>query len=313
MDLGELEDGELEEGQLSEESDCGLDLYTPLQRPIEQVQEHRGVNFMGEPSPEESDSDEDMPYGKRLRMTAPSSQIPKKYCVWSSANDDITDILTSFGMDTPENDRNVENYPIPKEKLSKIRELDERKRKVPGRKFGPLAPIPVPKELEDVDISELDSIEEVAKQIAEKLDEPNLDLVKRIVLILGKTSAIEYFRKTREIESKGGLLILNGSRRRTSGGVFIHLIRSNKQIPGSKLVEIFEDPNIVSIRKAHLKISKLRKRKKVSKIKKQLSNPPPSPEVPDEPQETLPDLPSRADLITRDLISYEGMDFPDFP
>uniref|UniRef100_A0A0A9WDJ6 Phosphorylated adapter RNA export protein n=1 Tax=Lygus hesperus TaxID=30085 RepID=A0A0A9WDJ6_LYGHE len=317
MDLGELEDGELEEGQLSEESDCGLDLYTPLQRPIEQVPNHHGANFMGEPSPEQSDSDEDMPYGKRLRMTAPSSQIPKKYCVWTAnANDDITDILTSFGMDTPENDRNVENYPIPKEisSRSKIREFDERKRKVPtGRKFGPLAPIPVPKELEDVDITELNSIEEVAKQIAEKLQEPNLDLVMRIVLILGKTSAIEYFRKTREIESKGGLLIMNGSRRRTSGGVFIHLIRSDKQIPGSKLVEIFEDPNIVSINKAHLKLSKLRKRKKGGKIKKQLSNPPPSPEVPDAPEETLTELPTRADLITRDLISYEGMDFPDFP
>uniref|UniRef100_A0A0A9W6B4 Phosphorylated adapter RNA export protein n=2 Tax=Lygus hesperus TaxID=30085 RepID=A0A0A9W6B4_LYGHE len=153
----------------------------------------------------------------------------------------------------------------------------------------------------------------VAKQIAEKLQEPNLDLVMRIVLILGKTSAIEYFRKTREIESKGGLLIMNGSRRRTSGGVFIHLIRSDKQIPGSKLVEIFEDPNIVSINKAHLKLSKLRKRKKGGKIKKQLSNPPPSPEVPDAPEETLTELPTRADLITRDLISYEGMDFPDFP
>ncbi|CAB0007719.1 unnamed protein product, partial [Nesidiocoris tenuis] len=99
-------------------------------------------------------------------MSAPSAQIPMKYRVWTTtANDDIADILTSFGMDTPENDRNVENYPVPKEVLQKRRKEfavgDTRKRKVATRKVvDRFAPEPISKDLDDVTVTEIDSIEE---------------------------------------------------------------------------------------------------------------------------------------------------------
>lgn len=64
-------EADLEEGEISDESDCGLDLYTPLERPTEaRVPEHQ-ANMVPELSPEEesddSDSDDGRPCGKKLR------------------------------------------------------------------------------------------------------------------------------------------------------------------------------------------------------------------------------------------------------
>ncbi|BET01190.1 phosphorylated adaptor for RNA export [Nesidiocoris tenuis] len=338
--VDDLEDGELESDDSDVDGDGAVEIdpYEPLERPVDQVAmpAHRSGDSIDydddEPTDDDTDSD-DAPCGKRIRMSAPSAQIPMKYRVWTTtANDDIADILTSFGMDTPENDRNVENYPVPKEVLQKRRKEfavgDTRKRKVATRKVvDRFAPEPIPKDLDDVTVTEIDSIEEVADQIAERLQEPNVDLVSRIVLILGKSVAIEYFRKAREIESKGGLLILNGSRRRTSGGVFIHLIRSDKSIPGSKLVEIFEDPTIVANRRNADKRRKRKNRNRTKGVRKELNNPPPSPEVlSDNLPDGLPDLPDRRDLLNRpdprkeleelserrDIVSYDEMDSADF-
>lgn len=38
---------------------------------------------------------------------------------------------------------------------------------------------------------------------------------------------MQIFNETKKIESSGGLLVNNGQRRRTPGGVFIHLFKSN--------------------------------------------------------------------------------------
>ena len=40
---------------------------------------------------------------------------------------------------------------------------------------------------------------------------------------------LNFFRKTQKVEASGGLLIMNGARRRTSGGVFLQLLRKTEE------------------------------------------------------------------------------------
>ncbi|CAK9830686.1 Phosphorylated adapter RNA export protein [Anthophora retusa] len=58
---------------------------------------------------------------------------------------------------------------------------------------------------------------DVATDITSKLSEKKDLLIRRIVDIIGKEKAIDFFQKTKKIEEGGGLLIMNGSRRRTAG------------------------------------------------------------------------------------------------
>lgn len=57
--------------------------------------------------------------------------------------------------------------------------------------------------------------------------------------ILGKQQAIDFFEKTRKIEEEGGMLIMNGSRRRTAGGIYLYLVKNDDHIPQPKIREIF--------------------------------------------------------------------------
>lgn len=63
--------------------------------------------------------------------------------------------------------------------------------------------------------------------------------IGRVVDIIGKEKAIDFFQKTRKIEEDGGMLIMNGSRRRTAGGVYFWLVKNDKHIPQEKIREIF--------------------------------------------------------------------------
>lgn len=57
--------------------------------------------------------------------------------------------------------------------------------------------------------------------------------------IIGKEKAIHFFQKTRKIEEDGGMMIMNGSRRRTTGGIYFWLVKNDKHIPQEKIREIF--------------------------------------------------------------------------
>lgn len=57
--------------------------------------------------------------------------------------------------------------------------------------------------------------------------------------ILGKEQAINFFQKTKKIEEEGGMLIMNGSRRRTPGGIYLFLVKHDDHIPQPKIREIF--------------------------------------------------------------------------
>jgi Phosphorylated adapter RNA export protein, RNA-binding domain len=70
---------------------------------------------------------------------------------------------------------------------------------------------------------------EVVQTIAEQLDETEaepLRLLRRVVKRLGTEEALAFLHKTLEAEAQGGLTLADGSRRRTLGGTFFFLVRT---------------------------------------------------------------------------------------
>lgn len=66
--------------------------------------------------------------------------------------------------------------------------------------------------------------------IALKLKEPRIDLIQKVVETLGEEAAVRLLSETLAVESAGGLMTCNGSRRRTAGGVFFHLVKNEKNL-----------------------------------------------------------------------------------
>ncbi|XP_014242808.1 phosphorylated adapter RNA export protein-like [Cimex lectularius] len=300
---------QLEDGEINDESDDDINPYIPLERPpmlnpacvakpvIDADEDDEDNN---EPVKKKgvinassgSESDDEYVSGKRMKISRPTKSKSNKYHIWSKDPDDfLTDVLDRFGMEeTPENDRNVENYLVRNWKPNA-----PRKRKIPkGAKDDVLHPSAQSKQLEPLSVTEENTCEEIASDIAVKLDEPNRPLILRIVQTLGKVKAIELFEATKEIEGDGGMLILSGNRKRTSGGIFIFLVREDRDITGVQREEIFEINKGDNFPKTKKK--KRNKKDKTKLVKDQLSNPPPSPD----PEADLPDLPHRRDIVMYD-------------
>src|SRR5215472_1657818 len=76
--------------------------------------------------------------------------------------------------------------------------------------------------------------DEVEQTIAECLSETEaepLKLLHKVVKKLGPEQALAFLKETQEIEAQGGLLLPDGSRRRTPGGVFFYLVRTKGPKP----------------------------------------------------------------------------------
>nr|XP_056704226.1 phosphorylated adapter RNA export protein [Euleptes europaea] len=89
------------------------------------------------------------------------------------------------------------------------------------------------------EITEEDSEEKVADEIAYRLCEPKKDLIIRVVKTIGKKKAIELLMETAEVEQNGGLFIMNGTRRRTPGGVYLNMLKNTPSITGTQIKDIF--------------------------------------------------------------------------
>lgn len=70
----------------------------------------------------------------------------------------------------------------------------------------------------------------VAQQIADRLKEPKKDLLERVVHILGEEKAQQLLNMAEDVESAGGLMTYDKSRRRTPGGVFFHLLKNDRSV-----------------------------------------------------------------------------------
>lgn len=133
------------------------------------------------------------------------------------------------------------------------------------------ARITTARDIKDLVVTEESTDEQVANDIANKLCEEKDDLMLRVVTVLSKKEAIDLFLQTQKIEKDGGMMIMNGMRRRTPGGVFLHLLKNHADITNSNKKLIFLEE-----RKALCKEKKKQKNKhrdmKVEELKKTLNN-----------------------------------------
>ncbi|CAB4007660.1 Phosphorylated adapter RNA export [Paramuricea clavata] len=109
----------------------------------------------------------------------------------------------------------------------------------------------------------------VGKEIAERLEEHKFSLIIETVKIIGGKKALDLFNETKQVQLNGGMKTCNGSRRRTSGGVFLTLLKSSNYATDEQIKEIFKDD--LSIKKEALKRKKAayNQRKKARKLLEQ--------------------------------------------
>jgi hypothetical protein len=71
-------------------------------------------------------------------------------------------------------------------------------------------------------------VQATVADIARQLNEPDplaIEQIERIVQHLGADAALAFLQEALEVEAQGGMLLPDGSRRRTPGGVFFYLIK----------------------------------------------------------------------------------------
>ena len=83
----------------------------------------------------------------------------------------------------------------------------------------------------------------VVKQIATALGETKpmaFGQIKRIVKTIGEERALAILQQALEIEEQGGLMLPDGSRRRTPGGVFFHLVKEQTTLEERRQVWFYQ-------------------------------------------------------------------------
>ncbi|XP_062870025.1 phosphorylated adapter RNA export protein [Trichomycterus rosablanca] len=88
-----------------------------------------------------------------------------------------------------------------------------------------------------------DPEDKVIDEIAHRLMEPKKDLIERVVKVIGSKKALELLSETAAIEQNGGLYTVDGSRRRTPGGVYLNLLKNTPSISRKQVKEIFLEEN----------------------------------------------------------------------
>merc|ERR1719239_1013975 len=97
-----------------------------------------------------------------------------------------------------------------------------------------------------VDIAEISLVEgsdeDFGEEVAERLKEDKEEMMVELVKAVGRKVVWEFFKDTQKVEREGGMVINNGARRRTPGGVMLHLLRKTERPElKEKLRKFFND------------------------------------------------------------------------
>ncbi|XP_022221640.1 phosphorylated adapter RNA export protein [Drosophila obscura] len=111
---------------------------------------------------------------------------------------------------------------------------------------------------------------DVATEMASKLYEEKDELLIRVVEVLGMDLPLELYKETQRIEADGGMMIKNGRRRRTPGGVFLFLLKHHDNITPEQQKSIFDEDR-QNLNKSRKQIETLMRDRKVEELKKCLS------------------------------------------
>ncbi|KAG7497771.1 hypothetical protein JOB18_043788 [Solea senegalensis] len=143
-------------------------------------------------------------------------------------------------------------------------ESDAKRKRAAKDRLGPRAEMDIKGRYE---ITEDDSEDKVADEIAYRLQESKMELIERVVKVIGTKKAIELLGETATLEESGGVYTMDGSRRRTPGGVYLNLLKNTPSITKSQVRKIFmeESQKDQKVKKAAQK----RRRHMVAKKMKQ--------------------------------------------
>lgn len=116
-----------------------------------------------------------------------------------------------------------------------------------------------------------DSEEVVAKEIASKLNEAKTNLIQRVVKCIGCEKALKLFRDTKEVQMHGGMWTKDNQRRRTSGGVFLTILK-DRYVTKEQNKWIFAVENEINKKKAKEQQQRLKEvqRKDIEDLKMKL-------------------------------------------
>ncbi|XP_062504732.1 phosphorylated adapter RNA export protein-like [Corticium candelabrum] len=90
----------------------------------------------------------------------------------------------------------------------------------------------------------------VAHQLAKRMKEPNVKLMKHVTCTVGSERAIQLSKETEDCIAQGGMLTSDGTRRRTAGGIFFTLLKSCQYISDTERAAIFaEEKKFAKIKK----------------------------------------------------------------
>ncbi|RUS70133.1 hypothetical protein EGW08_022104 [Elysia chlorotica] len=223
-----------------------------------------------------SNQDQSSPFVNPLLSNAAShkhfeSGRKRKNNIWSSVISEqvLSNNVKSFGMENPSvrmDERDVESYDFTKAKEDErpdleidpcedaskddifggVVDLEKEVRRHENRKRKRNAKERIGRrtydkhKLRKLGVTENDGNSAVIQAIADGLSEPKVDLITRIVESIGKAQAIQLYYMTEDVEDAGGMMIRNGSRRRTPGGVYIELLKTDGSIPQDVINGIFE-------------------------------------------------------------------------
>ncbi|XP_042367391.1 phosphorylated adapter RNA export protein [Plectropomus leopardus] len=113
---------------------------------------------------------------------------------------------------------------------------DAKRKRSAKERLGPRAEMDIKGRYE---ITEDDPEDKVTDEIAHRLQEPKKDLIERVVKIIGTKKAIELLGETATLEEGGGVYTMDGSRRRTPGGVYLNLLKNTPSISKNQIRKIF--------------------------------------------------------------------------
>ncbi|XP_073953353.1 phosphorylated adaptor for RNA export [Choristoneura fumiferana] len=117
-----------------------------------------------------------------------------------------------------------------------------------------------PRILPDLMATSESLVEVLASEIADNLAEEKKELVGRIVQVLGASKAIEIYKETQRVEADGGMLVMNGTRRRTPGGVYFFLLKRDEEVSQEMVSQIFTEERKQSARRIKRARAKSRQR-----------------------------------------------------
>lgn len=78
------------------------------------------------------------------------------------------------------------------------------------------------------------------REIAYRLQEPKIELMRQVVRVLGVELCMEIFEETKNIVNSGGLKTDAGDRRRSPGGTFLYVLKNRGYATNRQVKEIFK-------------------------------------------------------------------------